>query len=118
MCNNIPHKHAAVIKAWADGAKIQVRIPQAGRLSHTWEDIEDEPIHWYNTLEYRVKPEPKPDVVTYAALRGVCEYRRPKIICSSNNDWNNCGAPSYTDRANIKFTFDGETGELKKAEVI
>ena len=119
MCNKTPHKHADVIKAWADGASVQVRIPDSGRYSDKWEDIPKHKIpRWEEMLEYRVKPEHKPDVVTYSALKGVCEYRRPKIISSSNSNWNHCGYPSYTNRANIKFTFDGETGELKKAEVI
>ena len=105
MCNNVPHKHAAVIKAWADGAKIQVRIPGEGRLSHTWDDLEDEPIHWYNTLEYRVKPEPKPDFIKYARVDQFSGYQY----------W--CKSEKHIE-ANVIYTFDGETGKLKKAEVI
>ena len=47
-----PHKHAKLIKAWADGAKIQF-INVYGR----WEDT-DPPV-WNQTREYRIKPEPK-----------------------------------------------------------
>lgn len=48
-----PHKHAALIKAWADGATIQ------------WQDstgcwrMENQPI-WRADTNYRIKPEPKP----------------------------------------------------------
>lgn len=45
-----PHKHAALIKAWADGADIQ-RKTSAG----VW--LECTP-HWDLAGEYRIKPEP------------------------------------------------------------
>ena len=44
-----PHKHAEVIKAWADGAEIQCRTSTQG-----WFDCE-EPL-WKEKCEYRVKP--------------------------------------------------------------
>lgn len=47
---NTPHKHAEVIKAWADGATIQVR----GLCSDPWEDIKSP--SWWVGNEYRVKP--------------------------------------------------------------
>lgn len=46
-----PHKHAEVIKAWADGAIVQVLAP-AG-----WEDMHSAP-GWFDFNEYRIKPEP------------------------------------------------------------
>lgn len=99
-----PHKHASVIKAWADGARVQVRIPKAGRLDNTWEDIEDETMYWYSTLEYRVKPEPEPDIERFIRVEIV-----ERSVCLIH--------PSDGDR-NLKLIFDGETGKLKKAEVI
>jgi hypothetical protein len=47
-----PHKHAAVIKAWADGAEIECRSRGADR----W--IPTEYPAWHLDVEYRVKPEP------------------------------------------------------------
>lgn len=47
-----PHKHAEIIKAWADGRPVQVRISQ----DH-WADIEKP--SWHGIQEYRIKPEPK-----------------------------------------------------------
>jgi hypothetical protein len=47
-----PHKHAAVIKAWADGAEIEYNNT-AGK----WISTFGHPT-WNNTLEYRVKPVP------------------------------------------------------------
>ena len=50
-----PHKHAEVIKAWADGAEIEIRMEERWYTAHspTW-DISG---------IYRIKPEVKPDVI-------------------------------------------------------
>lgn len=92
-----PHKHAELIKLWADGADIQYRdrnndwtaLPRCG----DWDEHPD--------FEYRIKPEPKPDYVEYfwATFTGVL---------NSNSKAEH----------NLKLTFDGETGKLKSAEVI
>lgn len=46
------HKHAELIKAWADGAKIEKR-------GHTGDGkwYEDSRPQWYESLEYRIKTE-------------------------------------------------------------
>ena len=95
-----PHKHAAVIKAWADGAEIQHR-PNAG-----WEWSEATLLTLAQGVggEYRIKPEPKPDVVQY--------YR-------SEVDSNSYAVGAVRVKLdNLKLTFDGETGKLKSAEVV
>ena len=53
-------KHAELIKAWADGAQIQVKDKQTGR----WDDLCCTP-SWGNDFEYRIKPEEKKTVVKY-----------------------------------------------------
>ena len=50
--------------------------------------------------ELNIKPEPKPDEVSFYRL------------------WHNRASWSDENTANIKATFDGETGNLKSAEVI
>jgi len=87
------HKHADLIHAWADGAEIQWK-----NRNGQWEDM-GEPL-WNENHEYRIKPEPKPDIVMYF------EIRKPygEILPS----------PFH----NIKATYDGETGALKLAEVL
>jgi len=90
-----PHKHAELIKAWADGAEIEYRaVPGHG----AWMA---EGIHliWDEHAEYRIKPEPKPDAI------GEYYVDRNTITAFSN-----C--------RNLRLTFDGETGRLKKAEVL
>lgn len=48
-----PHKHAAVIKAWADGATVQYKV------HGDWRDCGAAP-GWFKDEKYRVKPEPVP----------------------------------------------------------
>lgn len=48
-----PHVHVELIKAWADGAKVQWFKPSL----NDWVDIRS-PI-WNSEIKYRIKPEPK-----------------------------------------------------------
>ena len=52
------HKHAELIKAWADGAEIQVKA-----CNLVWEDRENP--YWATDREYRIKPEEKQTVVRW-----------------------------------------------------
>ena len=82
------HKHCELIKAWADGAEIEVKGIYA------WNKT-DLPV-WLNDDEYRINPEPKPDAVEFHSIsqRGVISY----------------------GQKNLKATFND--GKLIKAEVI
>jgi hypothetical protein len=88
------HKHADLIHAWADGAQIQSKNPD-----ETWVDL-NEPI-WINSAEYRIKPEPKPDVVKY-------------LICGLKS-W--VEVDDQVGHECIKIVIDGK-GKLKSAEVL
>jgi len=48
---NKPHKHCEIIKAWADGKKVQFYSRSADR----WEDAAT-PV-FYEAYQYRIKPE-------------------------------------------------------------
>ena len=79
------HKHAELIKAWADGAEIQARYEKATG----WTDwkTEDGGFVWYiGGAEYRIKPEPKPDIVEY-----VCVEQEPVAwmltLPDGTHDW-------------------------------
>ena len=85
------HKHADLIHAWADGAEIQ--LLDGNKWVNTY------PL-WLENNEYRVKPQPKPDYVLYDSVS-------PSSI-----------GHHLTSPANVRFTFDGETGALKSAEVL
>ena len=97
-----PHKHAELIKAWADGAEIQIKYNDG------WCDwcIGSSP-NWLDDEEYRIKPEPKPDV---ARLYKVFGDGIARVL--TGTDLANNAVP------NLKITFDGETGEPKSAEVL
>ena len=95
--NTKRHKHADLIHAWADGAEIE--IFNCGK----WVVVQHPTFS--GSLEYRIKPTPKPDVVWYTNPRiagDTCVYMSSKRLQGDN----------------LKLTFDGATGELKYAEVI
>ena len=88
------HKHAELIKAWADGAQIQIRDD----LDDIWLDTNSP--SWVAEYQYRIKPEPKPDIVMYFEVRKQYGEILPN--------------PFH----NICAIYDGETGALKLAKVI
>jgi hypothetical protein len=90
-----PHKHAELIKAWADGAEIE-------ELDHTSWVKRDNPC-WFLGMEYRIKPAPKPDIVKYIEV-----YPEARGCMSS---WKG-------ENDNLRLTWDSETRRLKKAEVL
>jgi hypothetical protein len=94
------HTHAALIKAWADGAEIEFKSS-----ANEWVDAPAPT--WCTYTTYRIKPEPKPDVIDYALVtKHAINNFMPNI------EW------VIKSGANLKFIWDGETGKLKSAEVI
>ena len=87
------HKHADLIHAWADGAQVQVL--------HCGNWIDTPNPLWLENNEYRVKPQPKPDVVADAFV--------PRELV---------GTLLHAGVINIHYVFDAETGALKSAEVL
>ena len=99
-------KHAELIKLWADGALIQWFDAQR----NVWKDCHNNLPIWTPRFNYRVKPEPKPDVVWYCCL---------DIDCNNNvNVRLNYFNESATKCDNLMLVFDGETRELKDAQVL
>ena len=94
----IPHIHAEEIKAWADGAEIQLQMTDG-----SWVD-EPAPT-WWRGCFYRIKPEPKPDVIVF-----------PHRVTTNSDDYP--FLKEYYTKQQLKLTFDGETGKLKSAEVL
>lgn len=97
-----PHKHVEYIKAWADGIPVQFMYQNECRKG--WYDIYDH-FDWSHTNNcmFRIKPEPKPDVIEYWFA-----YRNGHISFVTPARHN----------INLKLSFDSETGELKSAEVL
>jgi len=97
------HKHADLIKAWADGAEIEAK----GEISGQWYAVAAP--QWHESMEYRIKPEPKPDIVMFL---GCDDYGTGNGKCCEDfqivDHWDN----------QLKLTFCGETGKIKSAEVL
>jgi len=91
-----PHKHAEIIKAWADGATIEVKKPDG------WE-IRFNPL-WYPDDEYRVRPAPIPDFV------------KPVFVMNAIDGVYMC--EGFHEIPNVEFIFDGATGKLKSVKML
>ena len=98
-------KHCEIIKAWADDADIQYKfLPES-----PWTDINNPA--FLDHMEYRIKPEPKPDIVAYCQ---VSKYKDQPVGMYVSNAYFNPDNASF----NLKLIIDGETGKLKDAEVL
>ena len=100
-----PHKHAELIKAWADGHEIEETYAgQGDNGAAGWHAFEG---NWEkNYTVFRIKPEPapKPDLNFYYHIDN--ETHLPTFPMATRY------------YLNLKLTFSGETGTLKSAEVI
>ena len=94
--NTKRHKHADLIHAWAEGAEIEQKY------RGSW--IDGKFPSFFDECEYRIKPTPKPDVVEH--------------YYKYDDRFQMCHKPDCTDTHDLRCTFDGETSELKSAEVI
>jgi len=136
---NKPHKHAELIKAWADGAEIQFLNQSSG----DWVGVSDP--CWHEGGMYRIKPPHQALKDAYAAGAKIqflsrihnkwmnvgypawyedYEYRiKPEGIvydlhATACKDWWGIIKPNNASSANLRITFDSETKELVNAEVI
>jgi hypothetical protein len=91
-----PHIHSDLIKAWADGAVIEVY----DTFLEKWGDVfHNDPI-WDKTKSYRIKAVPLQDDVYEVFISNCMNLYRNQI------------------HNNLRLTFDGQTGTLKKVEKI
>lgn len=108
---NTPHMHAAVLRAIADGMEVQYKPHTQANwrdvASNTLEHNQD-PISFPH-YEWRIKPEPKPDVVRYVNAY-LCDGHRTIETAKK--------AQSEDIAGRVKIVIDGETGKLKSAEVL
>lgn len=85
-----PHKHAALIKAWADGAEIQYK---PGGKGGNW--LDDEHPTWYSCIEYRIKPKTikyrnflwSPEFAWSPNKRVVCVCSEQEHLEQPRTDW-------------------------------
>lgn len=100
----VPHRHAEVLKAIADGNEVQWQGKQCFGCWHDGTDTNNPIDDWH--LQWRIKPEPKPDVVRRYELEA--HPLAGTRFVEANLKITAC----------LECTFDGETGKLKSAEVI
>ena len=99
------HIHAELIKAWADGAKIEARYLKASGWTE-WR-LEEGGFIWYKSgAEYRIKTGPATDIQDYLFVANKSSNDLVEI------NW------VFKNSANLELIWDGETGELKDAKVI
>ena len=103
MCTKTPHKHADLIKAWADGATIQVQL-----VKDKWETI-SQPI-WTAHVEYRIKPEPKPDYSVFLCCA--------KKAIGLNHQYARKQTGLTKDEFQIEIAFSGETNEILFVQLV
>ena len=95
-----PHKHAEAIRAWADGAQIEMSL-----LGNIWTPAPAP--SWSLKNMYRVvQLEPKTDHILYF---NIGEFGASRIKYWAEGEF---GAP------NVMATFDAETWKLKKLEIM
>jgi len=101
------HKHAEVLIAIAEGKEVEWKLKGDDEW-HLAQFLPYTPIT-NSDFEWRIKPEPKPDVVKYL---GCDDYGTGNGKCCEDfqivDHWDN----------QLKLTFCGETGKLKSAEVL
>lgn len=104
-----PRKHAEVIKAWADGAEIQIKYSDEPNKWHACANPT-----WDEHHEYRVKTEPKPDYANYITVNNEYGVRRFSELDDAR--FHTCKKPE--EFTILKLTHDGETGKVKAREIV
>lgn len=105
------HKHADVLIAIAEGKIVQYKEKE----DICWEDADFSVLEnnkdpfTFPELEWRIKPELKKDVIVNTSCVH-CLADARTIVTQLTRE--------FTYASNLKLTFDGETGKLKKAEVL
>jgi len=97
---NNPHKHAGLIKLWADGYEIEFFNEHVSKWQRTSTPL------WASTYtQFRLKGAQKPKDKEMEVLIVLSPHAGPLLYAA---------AP---DEANCVLVFDGTTGKLIKAEV-
>ena len=112
------HKHAAVLRAIADGKEAQF-LSVGGGTGGGWYPLSSLTTPLSDPhLEWRIKPEPKPDVVRYVnvyGVSGVGELCKSDIEASANRSYTYGMASGM-----LRLTLSDNEGSytLKSAEVL
>lgn len=104
-----PHKYAELIKAWADGEKIEY----FNTTDNKWEPI-FKGWSWDNTLHIDMRIKPKED------FQQTMDVYINKMYKHYPNDFTKqrLMIEQFSLLGTMNLTFDGTTGRLKSAEVL
>jgi len=102
-----PHIHRDFIVQWANGCTIEQYVVD------TW--YEDAQPTWLKNRIYRVKPQPKPNIVMYANIHESVSSRDVDSLAYSLCGYFN---EQQVKGDNIKAVYSGETGALLSVELI
>jgi hypothetical protein len=104
---NTPHKHADVLRAIAEKGFEAVEFLWSAEKDAWCTATQGTNPLTHHCYTWRIKPEPKPDVVVYNMVT-------PQIASGMLE------AVHYEPGRghNMRYVFDGETGKLKSAEVL
>lgn len=118
-------KYADVVRAYLDGADVQLRPVRAHpNFPHVWEDTSNP--HWNCGYEYRIKPK-EPRIVEQFIRIGTRQSKYGEIAHhvegvylkpSSETFYASCTGNAFTPIANIKLCCNEETGEVLSVELI
>ena len=108
-----PHKHAEIIKAWADGVEVEFRFKDGMTGWSDWKPVESDGKFltdpWW---DYRIKP--KPD------FNQTMDVYMNKMYKHFPNDFTKqrLMIKEFALLGTMNLMFDGNTGKLKSAEVL
>ena len=106
------HKDYDLIMAWANGAEIEYFAKGDG--FDCWVDVKN-PI-WDNAI-YRIKTEPKHDIVLYAYAENY-KCGGIALITNAYKNFAEDNPIKHRCKENIKLIYDGNTNEIKAVELI
>ena len=106
------HKHYDMIVAWANGARIEARL-NGGE----WHELTTPAWNGIDT-KYRIKLEPKPDLKLYFEVAKYTSEKDKPFLFLHRECMNPENNRIDSISQNLRLIFDGETGELKSAEVL
>lgn len=105
------HKYAELIKAWADNSDLRIQCRPRGSDG---EYIDTKHPGWCINFDYRIKPEPKPNIVEIRKIIRVLMDGCVDIVHYGGN----VVLSSDKNPVKVEYTFDGETGVLKGVKLL
>lgn len=102
-----PRMHADLIKAWADGAEIQIQVRTDDDMGREWIDVTGTPV-WDNSFPLRIKPREFPkSSLDYSSLCKVVSLAA-EAVKGTNEGYSTMLARMAADAAVQQYILDTE----------